>query len=83
MTVDGEKMKQSLINMIMETQKYSNPNNIIKFSDNSSAIKGFQTKVLRPMKTYTCSPFCLENVDQDLIFTAETHNFPTGVAPFR
>ncbi|XP_050484898.1 phosphoribosylformylglycinamidine synthase [Bombus huntii] len=82
MIVDGEKMKQSLIDMIMETQKYSNPNNTIKFSDNSSAIKGFQTKVLRPMKTYTCSPFCLENVDQDLIFTAETHNFPTGVAPF-
>ncbi|XP_043596349.1 phosphoribosylformylglycinamidine synthase isoform X2 [Bombus pyrosoma] len=82
MIVDGEKMKQSLIDMIMETQKYSNPNNTIKFSDNSSAIKGFQTKVLRPMRTYTCSPFCLENVDQDLIFTAETHNFPTGVAPF-
>ncbi|PBC28158.1 Phosphoribosylformylglycinamidine synthase [Apis cerana cerana] len=80
--IDGEEMKESLIDMIIRTQKYSNTNNTIKFSDNSSAIKGYQIKVLRPNKTYTCSPFHLENVDQDLIFTAETHNFPTGVAPF-
>lgn len=81
--IDGEEMKESLIDMIIRTQKYSNTNNTIKFSDNSSAIKGYQIKVLRPNKTYTCSPFHLENIDQDLIFTAETHNFPTGVAPFR
>ncbi|XP_017762082.1 PREDICTED: phosphoribosylformylglycinamidine synthase [Eufriesea mexicana] len=80
--VDGEEIKESLIDMIIGTQKYSNPNNTIKFSDNSSAINGYQTKVLRPNKTFTCSPFHLENVNQDLIFTAETHNFPTGVAPF-
>nr|XP_003704098.1 PREDICTED: phosphoribosylformylglycinamidine synthase [Megachile rotundata] len=82
MIIDGEEMKESLIDMIIETQKYSNPNNTIKFSDNSSAIKGYQIKTLRPNETFTCSPFCLESVDQDLIFTAETHNFPTGVAPF-
>ena len=83
MIIDGEEMKQSLIDMIVETQNYSNPNNTIKFSDNSSAIKGFHTKVLRPMKTHACSSFHLQDVDHDLIFTAETHNFPTGVAPFR
>ncbi|XP_043521833.1 phosphoribosylformylglycinamidine synthase isoform X2 [Frieseomelitta varia] len=82
MIIDGEEMKQSLIDMIVETQNYSNPNNTIKFSDNSSAIKGFHTKVLRPMKTHACSSFHLQDVDHDLIFTAETHNFPTGVAPF-
>lgn len=81
--VDDKEMERSLLDMIIETQKYSNPNNTIKFSDNSSAIKGYQVKVLRPNKTHKCSSFCLENVDQDLIFTAETHNFPTGVAPFR
>lgn len=83
MIIDSEEMKQSLIDMIVETQNYSNPNNTIKFSDNSSAIKGFHTKILRPMKTHTCSSFHLQDVDHDLIFTAETHNFPTGVAPFR
>ncbi|XP_076754672.1 phosphoribosylformylglycinamidine synthase [Xylocopa sonorina] len=82
MIVDGEVMKESLIDMIIGTQNYSNPNNTIKFSDNSSAIKGYQTKVLRPNETHTCSPFHLASVNQNLIFTAETHNFPTGVAPF-
>ncbi|XP_076163080.1 phosphoribosylformylglycinamidine synthase [Ptiloglossa arizonensis] len=82
MIVDGKEMKKSLLDMIIETQNYSNSNNTIKFSDNSSAIKGYQVKALRPNETHKCSPFCIENVDRDLIFTAETHNFPTGVAPF-
>ncbi|XP_054001967.1 phosphoribosylformylglycinamidine synthase [Hylaeus anthracinus] len=82
MIVDGVEMKKSLLDMIIETQKHSNPNNTIKFSDNSSAIKGYQVKALRPNETHKCSSFRIENVDQDLIFTAETHNFPTGVAPF-
>ncbi|KAG5320947.1 PUR4 synthase, partial [Acromyrmex heyeri] len=68
--------------MIMDTQNYSNSNNVIKFSDNSSAIEGFKIPVLRPINTFKCSNFHLENIKQHLIFTAETHNFPTGVAPF-
>ncbi|XP_029169717.1 phosphoribosylformylglycinamidine synthase [Nylanderia fulva] len=80
--LDGEEKKQSLIDLVMDTQNYSNPNNVIKFSDNSSAIEGFQVPVLRPVKTDKCSNFHLKNIKQHLIFTAETHNFPTGVAPF-
>ncbi|XP_025074546.1 phosphoribosylformylglycinamidine synthase [Pogonomyrmex barbatus] len=80
--LDGKEKKESLINMIMDTQNYSNFNNVIKFSDNSSAIEGFTIPVLRPTITYKCSNFHVENIKQHLIFTAETHNFPTGVAPF-
>ncbi|XP_018052547.1 PREDICTED: phosphoribosylformylglycinamidine synthase isoform X3 [Atta colombica] len=80
--LNGKEEKQSLIDMIMDTQNYSNSNNVIKFSDNSSAIEGFKIPVLRPINTYKCSNFHLENIKQHLIFTAETHNFPTGVAPF-
>ncbi|KAL0104733.1 hypothetical protein PUN28_016396 [Cardiocondyla obscurior] len=80
--LDGKEEEQSLIDMIIDTQNYSNSNNIIKFSDNSSAIEGFDIPLLRPAKTFECSNFNLENVKQHLIFTAETHNFPTGVAPF-
>ncbi|XP_018377307.1 PREDICTED: phosphoribosylformylglycinamidine synthase [Trachymyrmex cornetzi] len=80
--LNGKEEKQSLIDMIMDTQNYSNSNNVIKFSDNSSAIEGFEIPVLRPINTYKCSNFHLENIKQHLIFTAETHNFPTGVAPF-
>ncbi|XP_012269939.2 phosphoribosylformylglycinamidine synthase [Athalia rosae] len=80
--VDGEKKEKSLIDMIIDTQNYSNSNNVIKFSDNSSAIKGFNFPTLRPVKTDVASPFIVQDVDQHIIFTAETHNFPTGVAPF-
>ncbi|XP_001605732.2 phosphoribosylformylglycinamidine synthase [Nasonia vitripennis] len=82
MVIDGEEKDKSLIDMIIDTQKSSNPNNVIKFSDNSSAIKGFEAKTLRPTRTDAASSFQVENSKQHLIFTAETHNFPTGVAPF-
>ncbi|XP_029677552.1 phosphoribosylformylglycinamidine synthase isoform X2 [Formica exsecta] len=80
--LDGKEEEKSLIDMIMDTQNYSNSNNVIKFSDNSSAIEGFQVPVLCPVETHKCSNFHLEDMKQHLIFTAETHNFPTGVAPF-
>nr|XP_050865462.1 phosphoribosylformylglycinamidine synthase [Vespula vulgaris] len=82
MIIDGEEKNQSLLDMIIDTQNYSNPNNIIKFSDNSSAIKGYEINLLRPANPSKCSHFNVEKIKQDLIFTAETHNFPTGVAPF-
>ncbi|OPL21493.1 phosphoribosylformylglycinamidine synthase, partial [Mytilus galloprovincialis] len=68
--------------MIMSTQENSNKNNVIQFSDNSSAIKGFDVKVIQPVNTTEVSK--MEEIDagRHIIFTAETHNFPTGVAPF-
>ncbi|XP_012285205.1 phosphoribosylformylglycinamidine synthase [Orussus abietinus] len=82
MVIEGKEKDQSLIDMIIDTQSSSNPNNVIKFSDNSSAIKGYEAKILRPKETSQASAFHLNTLKQDLIFTAETHNFPTGVAPF-
>lgn len=35
MIIDGEKKEESLFDMIINTQAFSNPNNVIKFSDNS------------------------------------------------
>ena len=81
--LDGKEKEQSLIDMVIDTQNYSNQNNVIKFSDNSSAIEGFCVPILRPIETYKCSSFQKKRIQQHLIFTAETHNFPTGVAPFR
>ncbi|XP_056013260.1 phosphoribosylformylglycinamidine synthase-like isoform X2 [Ostrea edulis] len=83
LVVDGKEHPESLFKMIMDTQKQSNPNNVIKFSDNSSAIKGYETTVLVPSDTTVPSAMSeMENVKRHIIFTAETHNFPTGVAPF-
>jgi len=33
--INGELINNSLLNMIIETQNFSNPNNVIKFNDNS------------------------------------------------
>lgn len=83
MVIDGEEKKESLIDMIIDTQSTSNSNNVIKFSDNSSAIEGFESTVLAPKRTDGPSAVGLDKKKRHLIFTAETHNFPTGVAPFR
>lgn len=82
MIVDGVEEKQSLIDMIIDTQRYSNPNNTVKFSDNSSAIKGYVHTALRANNFSESGPLTLKSVASDLIFTAETHNMPTALSPF-
>ncbi|KAH8404357.1 hypothetical protein KR222_004912 [Zaprionus bogoriensis] len=82
MVLDGEELPRSLLQMIMDTQQHTNPNNTIKFSDNSSAILGFEHDALQPEEIGVPSVVRLQSVESDLIFTAETHNMPTAVAPF-
>lgn len=87
MIIDGEVHEKSLIQLIIDTQKHSNQNNTIKFSDNSSAIRGYKHKTLRPVfniqgNKIDASEMKVVDVNSDLIFTAETHNMPTAVAPF-
>lgn len=88
MIIDGVAHEKSLIHMIIDTQKNSNQNNTIKFSDNSSAIKGFKHKSIQPVvntnnNSFEANEISVAEVESDLIFTAETHNMPTAVAPFR
>ncbi|XP_072940350.1 phosphoribosylformylglycinamidine synthase [Epargyreus clarus] len=80
--LDGKEINGSLIDMVASTQNSSNNNNVIKFGDNSSAIRGFQHAKLRPSDVKEPSQVVLEHTDSDIIFTAETHNMPTAVAPF-
>nr|XP_037277136.1 phosphoribosylformylglycinamidine synthase-like [Rhipicephalus microplus]XP_037277137.1 phosphoribosylformylglycinamidine synthase-like [Rhipicephalus microplus]XP_037277138.1 phosphoribosylformylglycinamidine synthase-like [Rhipicephalus microplus] len=82
LVVDGKEVPHSLFSLITATQNTSNDNNVIKFSDNSSAIRGYQVRALQPKDTTTGSAFKVFNAHRHIIFTAETHNFPTGVAPF-
>lgn len=82
MVVDGREEEKSLIKMIIDTQQHSNQNNTIKFSDNSSAICGFKHQALRPTSFAGPGKVSVEDIESDLIFTAETHNMPTAVAPF-
>ncbi|XP_043644663.1 phosphoribosylformylglycinamidine synthase [Drosophila teissieri] len=82
MVIDGVEQPKSLIRMIMDTQAHTNPNNTIKFSDNSSAMVGFEHQTVVPSSVVAPGAVHLQSVQSDLIFTAETHNMPTAVAPF-
>lgn len=111
--VDGEKLPHSLFESIMSTQTSSNPNNILKFCDNSrlampwakggsgwregrpwtlvglawlleitdcvcSAIQGKDVRFLQPKDPTRPSCFQQQQGLRHVVFTAETHNFPTG-----
>ncbi|XP_056389628.1 phosphoribosylformylglycinamidine synthase [Hyla sarda] len=80
--VDGQEKSHSLFDLIMKTQETSNQNNVIKFCDNSSAIQGKEVTSLIPTDPSRPGPYRQTGSTRHLIFTAETHNFPTGVAPF-
>ena len=74
---NGHTLEETLFKMVKSTQTVDS-NSIIAFSDNSSAIRGHNVKVMFP----TDHKFGLNNVVQHITLTAETHNFPTGIAPF-
>ncbi|XP_053735576.1 phosphoribosylformylglycinamidine synthase isoform X1 [Synchiropus splendidus] len=82
MVIDGQEQKDTLFSLIMATQQHSNQNNVIKFCDNSSGIKGAELECFYPKETSEASPYETRPSLRHVIFTAETHNFPTGVAPF-
>jgi phosphoribosylformylglycinamidine synthase len=80
--IDGEEMPQHLIGLIKKPLD-ANPNNsAIAFTDNSSAIRGYRIRTVVPLEIGKPSPVALSDLDYHIIFTAETHNFPSGVAPF-
>lgn len=79
--IDGQPMNKTLMQIVKSTLQ-ANPNNsVIGFKDNSSAIRGFQVKPLRPVQPGSTSPLNLIERIMHILFTAETHNFPCAVAP--
>ncbi|XP_058678990.1 phosphoribosylformylglycinamidine synthase [Ammospiza caudacuta] len=81
-TVDGRPVGVSLFRSLMDTQSSSHPNNVIKFCDNSSAIRGVPVAALWPQNPAGPGPYERRTSVRHVTFTAETHNFPTAVAPF-
>ncbi len=80
--IDGTEMPSTLMELIKYPLRRSPNNSIIAFKDNSSAIRGYLISSLLPANPGSPSFFKQENLLYHIIFTAETHNFPTGVAPF-
>lgn len=80
--IDGEEMKESLLDIIFSTLDANPKNSLIAFKDNSSAIRGCDILSIIPEKPGQVSFFKAKKLTYHIIFTAETHNFPSGVAPF-
>lgn len=80
--IDGAEAPGSLMSLVRAPLD-ANPNNsTIAFRDNSSAIRGYKMRTIVPRQPGQPNPLVAADVDYDIIFTAETHNFPSGVAPF-
>src|SRR5512143_2891447 len=80
--VDGKEVPGNLMKIVKATWE-ANPNNsVIAFSDNSSAISGYDITTIIPAAVGSPSAFREARLKYHVIFTAETHNFPSGVAPF-
>lgn len=80
--INGVTMPETLLEMVKSTLKANPSNSLIAFKDNSSGIRGYDCWTILPEQPGNPSPFQKQKVQYHIIFTAETHNFPTGVAPF-
>jgi len=80
--LNGLVMPETLMDIVKSTLKANPSNSIIAFKDNSSGIKGYDCWTIVPERPGKPAPFKKQKVQTHIIFTAETHNFPTGVAPF-
>ncbi len=82
LVIDGQEMPGNLMSIIKDTLDKNPNNSVIAFKDNSSSIRGYTVQTIAPERPGGASRFGKTGVSYDIIFTAETHNFPSGVAPF-
>jgi len=80
--INGKVMPETLMKIVQSTLKANPSNSLIAFNDNSSAIKGYDCWTIIPRQPGKPSPFIKKKFKYHIILTAETHNFPSGVAPF-
>ena len=82
LVIDDEKKKENLLEIVRSTLEANLNNSIIAFEDNSSGIRGYEITTIIPRQPGKSSAFQEARKKYHPIFTAETHNFPSGVAPF-
>jgi phosphoribosylformylglycinamidine synthase len=80
--IDGRDAPATLMEIIKSTLGARPSNSVIAFHDNSSAIHGYDITTILPEVPGKSSRFAMWRGKYDILFTAETHNFPSGVAPF-
>lgn len=80
---EDEILEESLFEKIKNTLKIKENkinNSVVSFSDNSSAIKG--SKIDEIKVNIENNKYEIGESENNIVFTAETHNFPTSIAPF-
>jgi phosphoribosylformylglycinamidine synthase len=80
--IDGQEMSDHLIAIVQRPLIIHPSNSVIAFKDNSSTIRGSRIRTLNPQTVDLPCALAETEVEYDVLFTAETHNFPSGVAPF-
>ncbi len=83
MVIDGQEAPQTLLQMIKSTLKANPSNSVSAFSDNSSAIIGYKVITITPLDPGKSCALGPREAKYDIIFTAETHNYPSGIQPFQ
>lgn len=79
--IDGIEKPETLFQIVQSTHKANPHNSVVAFADNSSAIQGALVKTLVPKDARKSSEFAQTHAQYHPLLTAETHNFPTGIAP--
>ncbi|KPJ97730.1 MAG: phosphoribosylformylglycinamidine synthase, partial [Desulfobacterales bacterium SG8_35] len=75
--IDGREEPETLMEIVRSTLEANATNSIIAFKDNSSGIRGRDIFTVLPDNPGSPSPFSKRKLPYHVIFTAETHNFPT------
>jgi phosphoribosylformylglycinamidine synthase len=82
LVIDGKEVPDHLMAVVRRPLEANPSNSVIAFKDNSSAIRGYSVRTLTPSRPGEPALLREEDLQYDILFTAETHNFPSGVAPF-
>ena len=80
--IDGEKQQETLFDMVIATLNANPKGSLVAFKDNSSVVQGHDIHTITPQNPGLPGPLHASEVRYHMLLTAETHNFPTGVAPF-
>ena len=80
--IDGKLQEETLFQMVKETLAVNPKGSLVAFKDNSSVVQGHAIKTITPKQPGKPGPLQATDATYHVLLTAETHNFPTGVAPF-
>jgi phosphoribosylformylglycinamidine synthase len=80
--IDGREYEKTLFQVVTDTLAAHPKGSKVAFKDNSSVVQGHILQTLHPEQPGLPSAMQPVEVCYHPLLTAETHNFPTGVAPF-